>query len=157
MRATRCTARGRSCAPRLAAWMSSVAAAYDLHGARALMETVHGRPDDRSRGVISPSLQRSPVGRRRRPSGEAPPLPRYTDRTTHWYVVSSCAMLAFWIALAFRPVLRAVDIVDLGVLRGIADVRTVPVTHVMLALQHLGSSWVTRVLAWATLIALVAF
>jgi tRNA A-37 threonylcarbamoyl transferase component Bud32 len=60
------------------------------------------------------------------------------------------------VGLSIRPALRAIDVVDLAALRGIVRVRNAPMTHLMLGLQHLGSVWVARVLAWTTLVALVA-
>ena len=106
---------------------------------------------------VTPVLSTSPVGRRRRPSGEPPPLPRRIDRSTKLYValVAAAALLAA--GLSFAPVLAVVTAADLAVLRALAAVRAGPVTSAMLGLQALGSRWTVRVVAWATIAVLVAF
>ena len=106
---------------------------------------------------IRPVLLTSPVGRRRRPSGEPPPLPRTIDRTTKWYVALILAALALAVALTVPPALSAVTAADVAVLRALARIRTEVVTSIMLGLQSLGSRWTVRVIAWTTIAVLVVF
>jgi tRNA A-37 threonylcarbamoyl transferase component Bud32 len=107
--------------------------------------------------LIAPALATTPVGRRRRPSGEPPPLPRHIDRSTKLYVVAAAAGLVLWAALAVRPALAAVTAADLAVLRAFARVRTDVLTSVALTVQALGSRWAVRIVAWATIAVLLAF
>ncbi|HZQ83905.1 MAG TPA: phosphatase PAP2 family protein [Acidimicrobiales bacterium] len=63
---------------------------------------------------------------------------------------------ALWAALLFGPTLRAVTDVDTTVLRVVAHTRTAALTSVMRAVDHVGSAAVVRVVAWATIAALLA-
>ena len=105
---------------------------------------------------VAPALAISPVGRRRRPSGEPPPLPRPFLPSTRWYLGLSLLAAALWAGLAFGPVLARVTALDEAVLRAIALVRTDAATSVMRALDALGSPWTVRAVAWATIAVLVA-
>jgi hypothetical protein len=108
-------------------------------------------------GEIRPVLLPSPVGRRRRPSGEPPPLPRPIDRTTKWYVALALAAVALAVALTVRPVLAAVTAADLAVVRLLEASRVEVVTDILLAVQALGSRWTVRVVAWSTIAVLLVF
>ncbi|MBW3574236.1 MAG: phosphatase PAP2 family protein [Actinobacteria bacterium] len=100
----------------------------------------------------------SRTGRRRRPSGEAPPLP-HPINASGWFYLSVLAAIALgWLLLylgtgtsPFRAVVRA----DIAVLQQIEALRTDALTAVMLDLHALGSQWVVRVLRWGTLLALI--
>jgi tRNA A-37 threonylcarbamoyl transferase component Bud32/membrane-associated phospholipid phosphatase len=120
------------------------------------METVPGREDPAVSPIVSPFLASPPVGRRRRPSGEAPPLPRHIDATVRGYSVLVILMIVLWIGLSLPPVLSAVTKADNAVLRLIAKLRTEPLTWVMHRLHALGSAWIVRIAAWSTIIALAA-
>lgn len=108
-------------------------------------------------GEIRPVLTASPVGRRRRPSGEPPPLPRTIDRTTRLYVVATVIALALGLALSVRPLQAAVTAADLAVLRFVERARVEVVSDILLAVQALGSTWAMRVLAWPTIAVLLVF
>ena len=108
-------------------------------------------------GAIAPVLSTSPVGRRRRPSGEPPPLPRHIDFSTKAYAVLGGAGLILSGGLALPPVLAAVTALDVGVLEVLAELRTDPLTSAMLTAQALGSQWTIRFVAWGTLAVLLAF
>ena len=83
----------------------------------------------------------SPVGRRRRPSGEAPPLPRHIGATGRaWLLTSTAAVVWLLASIHLAWVQRVTDRADAAVLRALADLRT---------------SWLTAVCAVA-LIACVA-
>jgi tRNA A-37 threonylcarbamoyl transferase component Bud32 len=98
----------------------------------------------------------SPIGRRRRPSGEPPPLPRRIQPSTKWYLVLVAVAAALWIGLSIRPALAAITVVDDTALRLLARVRFHALTSIMLALEALGSRWTIRVVAWCTLAVLIA-
>ena len=106
---------------------------------------------------IVPVLSSSPVGRRRRPSGEPPPLPRHIDLSTKVYAALGGTGLILWGALSVRPGLAAVTALDLSVLGVVAELRTDVVTSAMLGVQAIGSQWTVRVVAWTTLAVLLAF
>jgi tRNA A-37 threonylcarbamoyl transferase component Bud32 len=98
----------------------------------------------------------SPLGRRRRPSGEPPPLPRHIDRSTRWYLLLAVLAGALWVAMSAEPALGAITRADLAMLHVVAATRSDPLTHVMRGVDALCSPWTVRVVAWVTIAALVA-
>ena len=128
-------------------------------GAVVVMDrgTPHAAETAPAKGEIVPVLSTTPVGRRRRPSGEPPPLPRNMDRSTKAYAVMGGAGLILSGALSLHPILAAVTALDLGVLRLVAELRTDVVTSAMLSVQALGSQWTIRVVSWATIALLLVF
>jgi tRNA A-37 threonylcarbamoyl transferase component Bud32/membrane-associated phospholipid phosphatase len=99
----------------------------------------------------------SPHGRRRRPSGEPPPLPRHIEPSIRWYLLLAAAAGALMAAMSVPVVLGIITRADLVVLRAIATVRTPWLTHVMLDADAVRSQWTVRLLAWGTIAVLVAF
>ncbi|HET7490186.1 MAG TPA: RIO1 family regulatory kinase/ATPase [Acidimicrobiales bacterium] len=97
------------------------------------------------------------MGRRRRPSGEPPPLPRTIRPSTKWYAAAAAGVLVLWSALLLRPLVVVVTAADDGVMRVVAHGRVGFVTSMMLALQSLGSPWTVRLVAWGTIVVLLAF
>ncbi|HEV3464375.1 MAG TPA: hypothetical protein VG846_10375 [Actinomycetota bacterium] len=121
------------------------------------MESTAGRS---SLGVGEPAAgrpQRLPrAGRRRRPSGEAPPLPRALNRSGLLWLTAAGFVLLVWAGLvANQRTARFVLEADHAVVEWVAGLRTDPVTEVMRALHALGSRWTLRVLFWSTVVALV--
>lgn len=106
---------------------------------------------------IAPVLSASPVGRRRRPSGEPPPLPRHIERSSKVHLVLIAGAAALAVGVSVTPVLAAVTAVDLAVLNALESLRTGPVTSVMQTVQALGSQYTVPVIAWATIAVLLAF
>lgn len=106
---------------------------------------------------VAPVIAPQSLGRRRRPSGEPPPLPRRIDYRTRWYLLLVALAAALWLALSVRPALGVITRADLTVLRAIATVRSGPLTRAMLDINVLTSSWTVRLIGWGTIIALVAF
>ena len=106
---------------------------------------------------IRPVLLAMPVGRRRRPSGEPPPLPRTIRRSTKVYGVLTGAVVVLWVALSVRPTLAAVTAADTAVLRFVTRFRVDSVDSMMLGLQALGSRWTVRAVAWTTIAVLLVF
>jgi tRNA A-37 threonylcarbamoyl transferase component Bud32 len=108
-------------------------------------------------GRVSPVIATSPLGRRRRPSGEAPPLPRRLQPSTRWYVLLTGAAVILWVGLSVRPILALITQADLTVLRAVTAVRTGWLTRLMLDIDAVRSPWTIRIAAWGTIAALVAF
>ena len=106
---------------------------------------------------IAPVLSTSPVGRRRRPSGEPPPLPRHIERSSKVHIVLIAVAATLVVGVSVTPVLAAITAVDLAVLEALERVRWSPVTSVMQNLQALGAQAAVPVIAWATILVLVAF
>jgi serine/threonine protein kinase len=115
------------------------------------------RPAEGPHIDVAPVLAASPVGRRRRPSGEPPPLPRTIDTSSKIYGILAGIEVALAVGLSIRPVLRAVTAVDDTLLNALAQLRLRAATSLMLTVQALGSRWVVGAVAWATIVVLVAF
>jgi len=96
--------------------------------------------------------------RRRRPSGEPPPLPRDIHRTGRWWIAAGAAVVATWVLIiASHDGALYVDRLDVGLLEGIADLRTATLTRVMKAGHALGSDWTLRVIGWSVVVGGLAF
>ena len=97
-------------------------------------------------------------GHRRRPSGEAPPLPHELGRTGRiWLLLALYFALAIVIAMSYGPLRRAAEAFDTALLRAFADLRTPWLTDVALVVSALTSRWTIRILRWATIGTLVVF
>ena len=108
------------------------------------------RPEEPIRPTIP-----QPGGRRRRPSGEPPPLPRVVPTSTRVYAGMVLATIALEVVLAVRPGRRWITSGDLVVLRLVEHLRTGWLTDVLRPVADLGSPWTTRVLFWSTLTVLL--
>jgi tRNA A-37 threonylcarbamoyl transferase component Bud32 len=96
-------------------------------------------------------------GVRRRPSGEAPPLPRELGRSGKFWLFMAAYLVATIIGvLLFEPSERIFERADTAVLRWVASWRTDPLTDVMETIALLTSRWAIRILRWATILTLVA-
>ena len=106
---------------------------------------------------------RSPSGvavvrRRRRPSGEPPPLPRSLQTSGKVWVVVGLAATVLWVLTAINTPLRIVaDRLDLLILERVVELRSNIVTEVMQSVHALGSDWGARVLRWGVLLVLLVF
>jgi tRNA A-37 threonylcarbamoyl transferase component Bud32/membrane-associated phospholipid phosphatase len=99
-----------------------------------------------------------PGGRRRRPSGEAPPLPRSLHTSGRWWLAATAVVLLLWTVVAnVRTTGLLVVGLDQAVVERLAELRTAMLTDVMLAVHALGSRWTVRVLYWSTVIVLLVF
>jgi tRNA A-37 threonylcarbamoyl transferase component Bud32/membrane-associated phospholipid phosphatase len=95
-------------------------------------------------------------GRRRRPSGEAPPLPRALNRSGRLWLAAAGAVLLLWGGvLANQRTAVLVLETDHAVVEWFAGLRTPLLTDVLQPLHALGSRWTIRVLFWVTVLALV--
>jgi len=77
-----------------------------------------------------PALRR--VRRRRRPSGEPPPLPRHLNASGKWWLAASGAVVLAWIAVAVTGSVSLFDAADTRVLQAFAQVRSPALTRVAL-------------------------
>jgi membrane-associated phospholipid phosphatase/tRNA A-37 threonylcarbamoyl transferase component Bud32 len=97
-------------------------------------------------------------GRRRRPSGEKPPLPRELKRSGWFWLIAGLGLALLWFSLfAFPATTNWWGQVDHTVLNWFVDIRSDAATTVMKWLQFLGSLWVIRPIRWTTLIILAVF
>jgi membrane-associated phospholipid phosphatase/tRNA A-37 threonylcarbamoyl transferase component Bud32 len=117
---------------------------------------------------VEPTLRRPPLpegkpvrtrisrsGRRRRPSGEAPPLPRPLTTGTYWLAATGVVLLLWLAALANSSTNNYILAFDLTLLDWISQLRTLVLTDVMRGVHALGSLWTIRVLFWATMLGLL--
>jgi membrane-associated phospholipid phosphatase len=96
-------------------------------------------------------------GRRRRPTGEAPPLPRALITGRYWLAATGLVLLLWLAAFASRATNIYILAFDLSLLDWVARLRTDPLTEVMQGLHALGSRWTIRVLFWTTVLVLLVF
>ena len=115
------------------------------------MGTVAGEGPRPAPPVIAPVVSRGPVGRRRRPSGEAPPLPRHAAASTRWYLAAIAATVALEVCLAIRPLRRWITDADDLVSRPVTGLRAGFLTPALRGLEYLGSVNTVRVLVWTTI------
>lgn len=102
---------------------------------------------------------RSTPRRRRRPSGEPPPLPRKLGRSGKIWIglVAYVAVLLIVIIFFFQPLAEILDRFDSLRLQGLATLRTDWLTDWMSLVNGLGSRWTIRALRWGTIIVLIGF
>ncbi|HEV3495622.1 MAG TPA: hypothetical protein VHA34_04645, partial [Actinomycetes bacterium] len=95
-------------------------------------------------------------GQRRRPSGEAPPLPRTLNRSGRIWLAAAGGILVLWAGLVTNPdtAARMLEL-DHAVVKWVAGMRTGWLTDVMQTLHALGSRWTMRALFWSAVVALV--
>jgi tRNA A-37 threonylcarbamoyl transferase component Bud32 len=107
-------------------------------------------PDD------SPSV--SGAGRRRRPSGEPPPLPAELHTSGKYWLALGVLTVVSWIAVfAVRGAAVSGTKFDVRTLDLIASIRNDPLTEVMRAVNAVGSDWTIRIIRWAVVLALLFF
>ncbi|NNF11182.1 MAG: phosphatase PAP2 family protein [Acidimicrobiia bacterium] len=98
------------------------------------------------------------AGRRRRPSGEKPPLPREISAGGWIWIVIGLFLVVIWVSLfAFPGTTVWWTDRDLTVLRWLQDLRSDGLTSVMESLHALGSPWFIRPVRWATILILVFY
>ena len=94
-------------------------------------------------------------GRRRRPSGEAPPLPRPLTTGTYWLAATGVVLLLWFVALANSATNNYILSFDLTLLDWVSQLRTLLLTDVMRGVHALGSLLTVRVLFWSTVAVLL--
>ncbi|HWD46429.1 MAG TPA: hypothetical protein VHM23_22440, partial [Actinomycetota bacterium] len=123
------------------------------------MEPTAGRPPlGMGEPAVAPRPQRvTRAGRRRRPSGEAPPLPRTLNRSGRLWLIAAGAVLLLWAGVvANQRTALAVLEADHAVVSWVAGMRMALLTDVMQTVHALGSRWTMRVLFWLTVAVLIA-
>lgn len=109
--------------------------------------------------VLVPAGGRHPGAgshRRRRPSGEPPPLPYDLGRSGRHWAWLSAVVLVTWIGVMFG-LGDAVDRLDNSVLRWIVSGRSEPATAAARHLEALGSPAVVLALSWTVIAVALAF
>jgi tRNA A-37 threonylcarbamoyl transferase component Bud32/membrane-associated phospholipid phosphatase len=96
--------------------------------------------------------------RRRRPSGEAPPLPHDLGSTGRfWLSMIGLFLLAVLGVFVIRGFGASMERWEGRALSALARLRTGWLTHLALWVGLLGSRWTIRALRWGTILALVGF
>jgi membrane-associated phospholipid phosphatase/tRNA A-37 threonylcarbamoyl transferase component Bud32 len=112
-----------------------------------------------ARGVTPPGSRRS--RRRRRPTGEPPPLPRHLESTGVGWMVAAVALITLTLLVfAAGRYGRGMSftVADNWVVERLATLRTPGLTSLARGITGLlGSIWTIKVLAWTTLIILVVY
>jgi tRNA A-37 threonylcarbamoyl transferase component Bud32/membrane-associated phospholipid phosphatase len=107
--------------------------------------------------VRSSGLRIDRSQRRRRPSGEPPPLPRQLNWTAWTWLAVTLVLIVLSIVLTRTPLAATLDVVDSAILGWIAEARTQPLTNAALVVAALASSLALQVLWLANLAVLVFF
>src|SRR5688572_21038441 len=103
----------------------------------------------RRRRVLGPNI-------RRRPSGEAPPLPRELGRTGKFWLFMAVSLIATLIGVVlFDPLQHFFERWEAAILRWFASWRSQQVIDIMTLVALLTSRWVIRSLRWVTIAALI--
>ena len=98
------------------------------------------------------------AGRRRRPSGEKPPLPRELKRSGFFWLAIGVVVALIWISLFAVPTTTNLwSGIDHRALDWFVSIRNDATTEVMEAFHALGSLWFIRPLRWATILVLALF
>jgi len=95
------------------------------------------------------------VRRRRRPSGEPPPLPRHLNASGKWWLALSCGVGVTWVVVIVTGTAVFVDLADTWVLRSISTLRSPTLTGVAEVAGVLATSTAIHVL-WLASIAVLA-
>ena len=96
--------------------------------------------------------------KRRRPSGEPPPLPRQLYASGKYWLALVLLSVIAWITLVLiQGAGPKATRVDMAMLDAIAELRTTWLTKLARGVHALGSDWFTRALRWGIVIALLAF
>ena len=95
---------------------------------------------------------------RRRPSGEAPPLPRQLGRTGKVWLAITVGFGLLVIVVAVNESMQAgVEVLDSAISRWFASWRVSSLTDVMEIIALVASRWVIRAIRWATIGTLIVF
>jgi tRNA A-37 threonylcarbamoyl transferase component Bud32 len=97
------------------------------------------------------------VRRRRRPSGEPPPLPRHLNASGKWWLFLSALVLLACIAVVVTGTVTTFDVIDTRILQAFSEARTPWLTRVAQPAGLLASSTAIHVLWLSNLVLLVIF
>jgi tRNA A-37 threonylcarbamoyl transferase component Bud32/membrane-associated phospholipid phosphatase len=115
--------------------------------------------------VTRPDVNEASIGERtrrrrgrRRPSGEAPPLPHNLERSGRvWFGAGVGAFVLLFVVAAVSGLGDRLDGIEGPLVKWIAEQRTDVFTAVMKGVNVVGSDWTVGVVLWAAIITLVAF
>ncbi len=97
-------------------------------------------------------------GKRRRPSGETPPLPKKLERTGRYWLGLAVAVIAAWVLVM---VVKGAGVeatrADLALVQPLIDIRSSGLTAVARAIEFIGSDIVLRIVRWSALLVLLFF
>jgi tRNA A-37 threonylcarbamoyl transferase component Bud32/membrane-associated phospholipid phosphatase len=102
-----------------------------------------------------PAIQR--VGRRRRPSGEPPPLPRHLAASGKFWLALSAGVVAVWTVVVATGSVAVFDVIDTRILQAISEIRSPALTQVAEVAGVLASRRAIHVLWLTSLVLLVVF
>jgi tRNA A-37 threonylcarbamoyl transferase component Bud32/membrane-associated phospholipid phosphatase len=123
------------------------------------MDSSPGHAIGTARDATPPDSRRA--RRRRRPTGEPPPLPRHLEVTGFGWMIAAVALITLTLLLFTAGRYgRGVSftVIDNWVVERLAALRTPGLTSLMRGLSGLlGSLWTIKVLAWSTLIVLIVY
>jgi hypothetical protein len=109
-----------------------------------------------SRPAVPPTAKHA--GRRRRPSGAPPPLPRSLGTTGKgWLALMLAVVVVLVLARWSASVRRLIEQVDTAILRAIAEIRVSWLTDLFRAVDRIGLGWSFTVLALALIVTLLVF
>jgi membrane-associated phospholipid phosphatase/tRNA A-37 threonylcarbamoyl transferase component Bud32 len=97
------------------------------------------------------------VGRRRRPSGEAPPLPRHLNASGKWWLALSGAVVVVWVVVWATGSVSRFDVADTRVLQAFERIRTPALDQVAEVAGVLATRQAIYVLWLANLLPLIVF
>jgi len=98
------------------------------------------------------------AGRRRRPSGERPPLPRELKTSGRFWLAAGIGIALVWMTLfAFPATTDWWTRQDLAILNWMVDLRNDTLDGIMKVLHALGSDWVIRPARAGIIITLIAY
>src|SRR4051812_44665859 len=101
-----------------------------------------------------PALRR--VRRRRRPSGEPPPLPKHLNASGKWWLAASGAVVLAWVTVWVTGSVSYFDVADTRVLQALESIRSPALTRVADVAGVLATPAALQVLWLVNLVALVA-
>ncbi len=102
-----------------------------------------------------PPVQR--VHRRRRPSGEPPPLPRHLNASGKWWLALSAGVLVSFVVVVVTGSVTYFDLVDTRVLQAISAIRSPGLTDVAEVTGVLATGRAIHVLWLVNLLVLAVF
>ena len=118
---------------------------------QAPLRTAQPRPGVRP---APPAIAR--VRRRRRPSGEPPPLPRHLNASGKWWLGLSAVVILLWVVGAVTGSIAVVDVADTRVLQAISEVRSPGLTRVAEVAGGLATPAAVKTIWLVTIVVLVA-
>jgi len=103
--------------------------------------------------LAAPAIRR--VRRRRRPSGEPPPLPRHLNASGKWWLALSGCVVVAWVVVWATGSVSLFDVADTRVLQALSRLRSPPLTRAALATGALATPVAVYVLWVANFVVLI--